>query len=99
MIDSAYVVNRRFNARVGLNPTPGSDKKNGSIIFYIDHIDGNSENNNENNLILLCPNCHALTHTFGGLNMGNSNRKERKLRYKKGISSVKNDLKNKYKEN
>ena len=36
----------------------------------IDHIDGNAYNNVENNLILLCPNCHALTPTYKNLNKG-----------------------------
>lgn len=30
------------------------------IPLELDHIDGNHENNNLNNLRLLCPNCHAL---------------------------------------
>lgn len=30
----------------------------------INHIDGNSENNNEENLEILCPNCHSLTQFF-----------------------------------
>ncbi|QQS22354.1 HNH endonuclease [Candidatus Saccharibacteria bacterium] len=35
----------------------------------IDHIDGNSMNNIERNLILLCPNCHAITPTHKNLNL------------------------------
>lgn len=35
------------------------------------HIDGNHFNNREENLILLCPNCHSLTPTYKGLNKGN----------------------------
>lgn len=54
-------------------------------ILQIEHKDGNSENNKEENLILLCPSCHSLTPTYGGLNRGNG-RKERRERYKKGIS-------------
>ena len=30
----------------------------------IHHIDGNHENNSENNLQVLCPNCHSLTSNF-----------------------------------
>ena len=40
------------------------------IPLQIDHIDGNSRNNSPGNLRLLCPNCHALTPTFGALNKG-----------------------------
>ena len=36
----------------------------------VEHIDGNWENNRPENLTLLCPNCHALTSTFRGLNRG-----------------------------
>ena len=43
----------------------------------IDHIDGNYLNNNEENLILLCPCCHSLTPTYKGANIGNG-RKHRK---------------------
>ncbi len=37
----------------------------------IDHIDGNSDNNSEENLRLVCPNCHSLTSTYCGTNRGN----------------------------
>jgi Zn finger protein HypA/HybF involved in hydrogenase expression len=43
----------------------------GRIPLEIDHIDGNHTNNSEENLRLLCPNCHALTPTFRSLNKGN----------------------------
>lgn len=36
----------------------------------IDHIDGDWRNNTENNLRLVCPNCHALTPTYRNLNKG-----------------------------
>ena len=39
-----------------------------NIPLEIEHIDGNYKNNDESNLILLCPNCHSLTSTYKGAN-------------------------------
>lgn len=36
----------------------------------VDHIDGNSENNTEVNLRLICPNCHSLSINFRNHNRG-----------------------------
>ena len=41
-----------------------------TIPLEIDHIDGNAENNSEDNLQLICPNCHSLTSTYRGANRG-----------------------------
>lgn len=57
-----------------VNPTTGK------VPVEIDHIDGNSFNNSKENLIVLCPNCHALTPTYKALNK-NSGRTYRS-RYK-----------------
>ena len=38
------------------------------IPLEIEHIDGNNQNNDRENLELLCPNCHALTETWRGRN-------------------------------
>lgn len=43
----------------------------GIVPLEADHIDGNHNNNNIDNLRLLCPNCHALTGTYKALNKGN----------------------------
>jgi len=59
----------------------GYNKKTGKTILQIHHIDGDSSNNKEENLKVLCPNCHAMTENFMALNKGNSGRKKR---YKKG---------------
>ncbi len=42
----------------------------GRVPIEIEHIDGDSDNNAPENIILLCPNCHALTPYFRGLNRG-----------------------------
>jgi len=39
--------------------------------LHIHHIDGCYKNCSEDNLILLCPNCHSLTDNYGSLNKGN----------------------------
>lgn len=59
---------------------------NKPLKLQIEHIDGNSENNTENNLTLLCPNCHTQTPTFGAKNKGNG-RYWRRVRYSEGKSS------------
>lgn len=43
----------------------------GTIPLEVEHIDGNWENSYEENLNLLCPNCHSLTATYRGANRGN----------------------------
>ena len=40
------------------------------VPLEVHHIDGNYKNNDESNLQLLCPNCHALTETYRSLNNG-----------------------------
>lgn len=57
----------------------------GNIPLEVEHIDGNSENNKEENLTLLCPNCHSLTETYKGANRGNG-RYNRRKRYNDGKS-------------
>ena len=49
-----------------------------NIPLEIEHRDGNYKNNKEENLVLLCPNCHSLTSTYKGanLNHGRSSRKK-----------------------
>lgn len=44
----------------------------GKIPLQIHHIDGNCLNNKEENLQLLCPNCHSLTDNFGSSNKNSS---------------------------
>ena len=50
----------------------------GEIPLVADHIDGNWENNKEENLRLICPNCDSLSSTYAGLNRGKG-RKDRVL--------------------
>jgi predicted nucleic acid-binding Zn ribbon protein len=55
------------------------------ITLEMEHVDGNSENNKEQNLILLCPNCHSQTETWKGRNKGKG-RHLRRQRYAAGKS-------------
>lgn len=61
------------------------NKYSNKIPIELEHVDGNSDNNNLINLKLLCPNCHSLTPTYKGLNNGNGRHKRRE-RYKTGKS-------------
>ena len=39
--------------------------------LQLDHVNGDNRDNRTENLRLLCPNCHALTPTYCGRNIGN----------------------------
>ena len=59
----------------------------GVVPLEVDHIDGDAENSVEENLRLLCPNCHALTPFYRNLNEGNG-RKWRTEQYRRGRASA-----------
>lgn len=42
-----------------------------AIPLELDHVNGDRRDNRLENLRLLCPNCHALTPTYRGRNIGN----------------------------
>ena len=56
----------RVCARCGLSEWLGN-----TIPLESHHIDGNSNNNEDQNLELVCPNCHVFTDTYKGKNRGN----------------------------
>lgn len=51
-----------------------------SLTLEIEHKDGDPSNHTEENLILLCPNCHSLTPTYKSKNRGKG-RHARRQRY------------------
>ena len=62
-----------------------TDWNNKPIVMDLEHIDGNSDNNDLTNLCLICPNCHSQTDTYKGKNVGKG-RHYRRQRYKEGKS-------------
>lgn len=69
------------------------NKYTNKVPLQIHHIDGDCTNNKEDNLQLLCPNCHSLTETYGGNGKHKSKRIDRRKKYFQ--DDIKNDsLKN-----
>lgn len=69
----------------------GYDKKNeftNNPILQIHHIDGDCFNSKEENLRLLCPNCHALTENYGSRNKSSTRIDRRTKYYNKMISPL-----------
>lgn len=60
------------------------------IPLELHHEDGNGDNNEEHNLKLLCPNCHALTPTYRSRNpvASESRRRKRKTREFASVAQV-----------
>lgn len=76
-----YILNKYNNkcARCGWCEI---NKFTNKIPLEVEHIDGDFSNNREDNLILLCPNCHSLTATWKGANKKNCKKRERGKYYK-----------------
>lgn len=60
----------------------GNNPISGKSILQVDHINGDPSDHSESNLRVLCPNCHAMTETYGHLNLG----KGRRSRLRKQVS-------------
>ena len=48
-----------------------------TILLEIHHIDGDYTNNKEENLQVLCPNCHSLTETYKSHNKNGRKRRKK----------------------
>lgn len=59
----------------------------GKIPLELHHKNGNSFDNNLDNLEILCPNCHALTDNFKGKNRKNKKSKQ-ESKYKKELNDL-----------
>ena len=70
----------KYNNQCQLCGWHQENKYTHKIPLQVHHIDGDCTNNKEDNLQLLCPNCHSLTETFGALNKGKSKRQDKRLR-------------------
>lgn len=65
---------------------------NEPIPLELEHCDGNNKNNQKENLLLLCPNCHARTQFYRGRNIPNQGRL--KVTDDKLIEEIKKGLNN-----
>lgn len=58
-----------------------SNEWNGKkLTLQMDHIDGNADNNNLENLRIVCPNCHTQTPTYGSKNKGMTSSRNKYMR-------------------
>lgn len=68
-----------------MDPDCAWDFNKRHVAVELEHVDGNSDNNQLSNLKLLCPSCHSLTPTYKAKNKGNG-RHSRMARYHAGQS-------------
>ena len=52
---------------------------NKPLVFILDHIDGNADNNNRENLRLVCPNCDSQLDTYKSKNKNSARAKYHKF--------------------
>lgn len=62
---------KKYNNKCSLCGWGETNQYTGLIPLEVEHIDGNPYNNRPENVTLLCPNCHSLTKTYRGANIGN----------------------------
>jgi 5-methylcytosine-specific restriction endonuclease McrA len=64
-----YIVEKFNNTCQGCGITGLWNNK--QLTLQLEHINGNSRDQTEENLSLLCPNCHTQTPFYGSKNNGN----------------------------
>lgn len=62
------------------------DWQGAQLQLELDHIDGDSSNNEPSNLRFLCPNCHSQTDSFRGRNLNKGRKKVSDEELKKALS-------------
>lgn len=65
---SKYIKHKLIKNKTSCDICSVSEWFGNKIKLEMDHIDGNNNNDNINNLRFLCPNCHAQTKTYCGSN-------------------------------
>jgi len=78
---SITIVRRYLTATYGYScGVCGISEWNGNkLVLEVDHIDGDSTNNNPSNFRYICPNCHSQTSTYKGANRGKGRPKETRV--------------------
>lgn len=59
---------KEFNVSYECSECGMSEWRGMQIVLQIDHINGINDDNRQDNLRLLCPNCHSMTDTYCGKN-------------------------------
>lgn len=59
---------KEFNVPYRCSECGISQWRGKKIVLQIDHINGVNDDNRNDNLRLLCPNCHSMTETYCGKN-------------------------------
>lgn len=75
-----YLLQKQNNSCAICGCSPYHNDK--SLVFIIDHIDGNFSNNVPENVRAICPNCNSQTDTFGSKNKNKNVDKRHKIRYR-----------------
>lgn len=58
------------------------------LSLHLDHINGINNDNRLENLRILCPNCHAITNTYGGKNKKSFKNKQLKKQIKNELKTI-----------